>query len=103
MGRLLFAATLAVGVLLASCTKSTETAATQAAGAVCEVIFAAEDPALAPLCTTAAQLAEALEAVLAASSADASVQGIAPVRPLVVDRTAVYEWLKAHGAQPVTP
>lgn len=86
---LALAAALAAGCL----TKAQTAQLTTAAGGVCQIVVQATDPMLVPLCTTADQIALALEA-LGANQADAGVSA-APMND------QVYSWLKAHGAQPV--
>jgi sorbitol-specific phosphotransferase system component IIBC len=70
-------------------------------GAACEAVFVAEDPSQAPLCTTGAQIAQAVDALAGQLVSDA---GAAPGMgsPAATPTNAqVYAWLKAHGAQPV--
>ena len=105
-----FIALAAVAALaVTGCTKAQETTAqtvTTTAGAACEVVFTAVDPSLAPLCTTAEQVAEAIEALTAQASAtltnDAGVAVAAATVAVKPTNAQVYQWLVAHGATPVT-
>lgn len=66
-------------------------------GTVCEAVFQAFDPALAPVCTTAENIANAFIAFTAAHAADGGATGASPT-----DQNAwVYGWLLAHGATPI--
>lgn len=94
---------------VAGCTqKEVQTAqnATTVAADVCEVVFTAVDPTLAPLCTTAEQVAEAIEALTAqvtvAVTDDAGAAVGAATVAVKPTNTQVYQWLVAHGTKPVT-
>lgn len=65
---------------------------TDTAGTLCQVIVTATDPALAPLCTDATSLAEAIEALVGADG------GIGAARP---SQDAIYQYLATHGAKPL--
>lgn len=87
---------------LTCCTGSTQQRAataqkyTDAAGAVCEVVVQAADPALAPICTTAVSVAKAIEALVAAKAAAATVSTAEIAQPTSDE---IYQYLVAHGAQ----
>jgi hypothetical protein len=94
-----FAATWAsASIAVTACTKTAFNAAVNAAGQVCEVVFQALDPALAPLCTTAADVAQAIAAIVG-TQADGGT-GVASMSAAQVN-SQVYAWLLSHGAQPL--
>ena len=64
------------------------------AGNVCQVVVAAVDPSLGPICTTAQAIADAIAALLAEHQA----MGVAGAAP---SQGEIYNWLVAHGATPV--
>jgi hypothetical protein len=74
-----------------ACTASQIKSATDASGAICQIVVQATDPALVPLCVTAQQLAEAIETLV---GKDGGV-GAAP------SSDAIYQYLSSHGARPV--
>lgn len=94
-----FAATWAsASIAVTACTKTAFSSAVNAAGQVCEVVFQALDPARAPLCTTAADVAQAIAAVVG-TQADGGT-GASPMSAAQVN-SQVYAWLLSHGAQPL--
>jgi uncharacterized protein (UPF0210 family) len=102
------AACAALAVSGFACTKQQEQTAqtvTTSANAVCEVVFTAVDPTLAPLCTTAEAVAQAIEALTAQASATLTNDAGTPVAAAVVlvkpTNAQVYQYLAAHGAKTV--
>jgi hypothetical protein len=99
---ILLATTVAVG-----CTTAALTQITNAAGQVCEAVFVAVDPALGPpVCTTALEIAQAIEALVTGGSSDdaGAVGHVSPGSAFAVAATltpaqhaAVYQWLTVHG------
>lgn len=96
-------------LLLVACSAAQQNNAktiTDTAGNVCEVVVTVVDPVLAPLCTTAQDVALAIEALVeqqqAAADAGAAGHGrkvaVAPRKPTSAE---VYAWLVAHGAKTV--
>ena len=82
---------VALMAIAAGCTGAqlqTWSTANSVGGGVCEVVFLAADPTLAPLCTTAAAVSQAIEGLVAAQAAAASDSGApgaaAPVKPLPI-------------------
>lgn len=72
---------------------------TDAAGAVCEVVVQAADPALVPICTTATSVAKAIESLMAQKLAAQTTTKPADVTPPTNDE--IYQWLASHGGQTV--
>lgn len=83
-----------VGCLSAS-TQNTIKSVTDTAGSVCQVVFLSVDPSLAPLCTTAQDVAKAIEALIAQATDGGSTGAANP------SQADVYAWLAAHGARTV--
>jgi len=89
---------------LGACTPSgqaTATAVTAGATQVCEVVLTVADPALDPLCTTAADVEAAVQALVAQAS---QVEAGAPLGAAVAPKPSardIYNYLVAHGAQTV--
>jgi len=97
MKKLLIVAVLALGLTASGCTASELGAANtviDVAGNVCQVIVAATDPKLAPLCTTAGAVADAIAALVKAHASAASA-GV-PYQP---SNDEVYAYLSTHGAK----
>ncbi len=97
MKKLLVAAVLALGLTASGCTPGqlgTANTVIDVAGNVCQVIVAATDPKLAPLCTTAGAVADAIAALIKAHSGAAST-GV-PYQP---SNDEVYTYLATHGAK----
>ncbi len=78
---------------------ATATAVTNTAGVACEVVLQAADPSLASLCTTAVDVEQAIQALVAAhvttTDAGKAVAGAAPYKPTAAE---IYAYLVAHGA-----
>ena len=97
MKKLLAIAIVALGLTASGCTSSqlhTANTVVDVAGSVCQVIVAATDPKLAPLCTTATDVADAITALIKAHSAAAST-GVA----YSPSNDEVYAYLAGHGAK----
>ena len=80
---------------------ATATAVTNGAGVACEVVLQATDPALASVCTTAVDVEQAIQALIAAhvtTDAGKAVAGTAPYKPSAAEIRA---YLLAHGAAAV--
>ena len=98
MKKLLLAVAAAVSISLAGCTAAqlaTANSVVDVAGNVCQVIIAATDPTLVPVCTTATGIASAITALIAAhvpTAADATT-------PYAPSNDEVYKYLVAHGAK----
>lgn len=96
---------LAMALFASSCTpqqaKFAQTAIDAATG-VCEVIVASTDPALAPVCSSAEAVAEAIAALVEANSDTQPPAGVRPASaPYRPSGDEVYAWLVAHGAKHV--
>jgi hypothetical protein len=93
---------LLVGLSLGTsgCSAAQNKVYTDGAGAICQVVVAALDPSLAPLCTSAQALAEAVEMFLGDGGIGARAMVIQGSAGVVV-ATPVYQYLLAHGAKPV--
>jgi len=93
----IIASFIVLGLVVGCTTAQIATAKTivDDAGKVCEVVFVAADPTLAPLCTTAADLVEA-ELLVQNSIVDGGL-GLAPAPT----NAQIYAYLKAHGATTV--
>lgn len=93
---------IAVASVGAKCSETQVASATDAAGQVCEIVLQATEPQLAPLCVTAADVAKAVEALVAqraaAAAGDAGLVGAAPYVP---SRAEIYAYLVGNGAKPV--
>lgn len=108
-------AVLLAGALVVGCTAAQQALAktiVDDTGSVCETVFVAVDPTLAPLCTTASTIATAIESLIAShTTADAGAADAAPTAARKAGTTApaayvpsnaeIYGWLVAHGAHPV--
>ena len=95
MKKFLAIAVLALGLTATGCTKAqlgTANTVVDVAGNVCQVIVAATDPKLAPLCTTATEVASAVTALIAGSAPAAN----ATYSP---SNDEIYQYLAAHGAK----
>lgn len=93
-----------------ACTGSQQTtlkAVTDVAGNVCQVVVTATDPSLTPICTTATEIANAIESLIGghAAALDAGTGGVAGALAVKTDyvptNAEVYAWLVAHGAKPL--
>jgi len=104
-----FIALATVTALAVGCTAAQQTTATtvaQSGTAVCEIVFTAADPALAPLCTTAEAVEEAIQALVASAAANAvadagtpAARNLATAVPVAKPTAAqIYAYLLAHGA-----
>lgn len=96
---------LATALFVSSCTpqqaKFVQTAIDAATG-VCEVIVASTDPGLAPVCSSAEAVAEAIAALVEANSSTQPQLGVRPAAaPYRPSGDEVYAWLVAHGAKHV--
>jgi len=95
MKKLLAIAVLALGLTATGCTKAqlgTANTVVDVAGNVCQVIVAATDPKLAPLCTTAVDVASAVTALIGSNAAAAK----AAYSP---SNDEIYQYLATHGAK----
>ena len=81
-------------VIIGACARVPAKTVIDTAGNVCQVVVAAVDPSLGPICTTAQAIADAIAALLAEHQA-MGVTGAAP------SQGEIYNWLVAHGATPV--
>ena len=68
------------------------------AGAVCQVVVAATDPKLAPLCTTATAIADAVAALVRIKTHSAADPN-APDGAYTPSNDEVYTYLANHGAR----
>lgn len=97
MKKFLAIAILALGLTATGCTAAQLGGAhsiVDVAGDVCQVIVAATDPVLAPLCTTATGIANAVTALLAAHGpVKAGAEAYAP------SSDEIYQYLATHGAK----
>ena len=95
-----FLALVAVLALTVSGCNQTQLAgaktAVDTAGAVCQILVAASDPTLAPLCTTAVQIGDAVTALV---GAHVPVTGAATDGPYKPTNDEVYAYLASHGAK----
>lgn len=91
-------ALMVAGIACTASTWQTIQAATNASGVACEALFVAVNPAVAPLCTTAAQIAQAIEAFVATF---ATVDGGTGAMSAAAQNAWVHDWLVQHGATPV--
>lgn len=67
-------------LFLAACTTAQANQAIQIGGIACEVIVQVADPAVAPLCATAEEVAQAIAAIVEDASKAGAVKGaLAPV------------------------
>jgi type IV pilus biogenesis protein CpaD/CtpE len=104
--------TIIASIALASLTacsgaqQSTAKAITDATGSACEFILQSTDPSLSPLCTTAAAVADAIEALISAAENAVTADAGAPAASRKLGSTykpsakEVYQYLATHGAKP---
>jgi hypothetical protein len=91
---------LALPLFLTACSASEAAAirsATQSAAATCEAIFVPLDPAFAPICTTAEQIALSIEAWASSSSTTGTDAGAIGAASQAARSTFMRSWLLAHG------
>ncbi len=97
MKKLFAIAIMCLGLTASGCTASqfgTASTVIDVAGNVCQVIVAAADPKLAPLCTTASAVADAIAALIRTRPHGASTgERYQP------SNDEVYAYLATHGAK----